>query len=261
MIHSTAVVSDRAKIGENVEIGAYSIIGAGVEIAANVRIMSHVCIEGDTYIGEGTQIFPFAAIGFQPQDLKFHGEKSKVIIGKNNSIREYVTIHPGTEGGVMQTVVGNNNLLMIGVHVAHDCIVGNNTVLANNVTLAGHVEVGDYAIIGGLSAVHQFVRIGHNSIIGGMTGVERDVIPFGAVKGERGHLYDVNVLGLKRANFSREEIAAIREAYEMIFFGNSVLAENLNNAEEKLRKFDGVKEIVSFMRYKSSRSYCLPKGE
>jgi UDP-N-acetylglucosamine acyltransferase len=261
MIHSTAIVSDRAKIGNNVEIGAYSVIGDGVEIADDVKIMSHVCVEGDTYIGEGTKIFPFAAIGFQPQDLKFHGEKSKVIIGKNNSIREYVTVHPGTEGGAMKTVIGDNNLLMIGVHVAHDCIIGNNTVLANNVTLAGHVEVGDFAIIGGLSAVHQFVRIGHNAIIGGMTGVERDVIPFGAVKGERGHLYDVNVLGLKRANFSREEIVAIREAYQIIFFGDHVLSENLNNAEKKLKNFDGVKEIVNFMRYKSSRSYCLPKGK
>ena len=261
MIHATAIVSDRAKIGNNVEIGAYSVIGDGVEIADNVRIMSHVCIDGDTYVGEGTTIFPFAAIGFQPQDLKFHGEKSKVVIGKNNSIREYVTIHPGTEGGLMKTTVGDNNLLMIGVHIAHDCIVGNNTVLANNVTLAGHVEIGDCAIIGGLSAVHQFVRIGHNAIIGGMTGVERDVIPFGAVKGERGHLYDVNVLGLKRANFSRDEISAIREAYQIIFFGKKVLTENLDNAERKFQRFDGVKEIVNFMRYKSSRSYCLPKGK
>jgi len=261
MIHSTAIISSKAKIGNNVEIGAYSVVGDGVEIADDVKIMSHVCIEGDTYIGQGTKIFPFAAIGFQPQDLKFHGEKSKVIIGRNNSIREYVTIHPGTEGGAMQTVIGDNNLLMIGVHVAHDCIVGNNTVLANNVTLAGHVEVGDYAIIGGLSAVHQFVRVGHNAIIGGMTGIERDVIPFGAVKGERGHLYDVNVLGLKRANFSREEIVAIREAYQIIFFGNDILSENFNNAEKKLQNFGGVKEIVNFMRYKSSRSYCLPKGK
>lgn len=261
MIHSTAVVSSRAKIGSDVEIGAYSVIGDNVEIADNVRIMSHVCIEGDTYVGEGSQIFPFAAIGFRPQDLKFHGEKSKVIIGKNNSIREYVTIHPGTEGGVMKTIVGDNNLLMIGVHIAHDCVVGNDTVLANNVTLAGHVEVGDHAIIGGLSAVHQFVRIGHNAVIGGMTGVERDVIPFGAVKGERGHLYDVNVMGLKRANYSREEISAIRDAYQIIFFGNNVLTENLNDAEKKLQNFDCVKEIVNFMRYKSSRSYCLPKGK
>lgn len=261
MIHSTAIISDKATIGNNVEIGAYSVIGDNVKIADNVKIMPHVCIEGDTFIGEGTQIFPFAAIGFRPQDLKFRGERSKVIIGKNNSIREYVTVHPGTEGGTMQTVVGDNNLLMIGVHIAHDCIVGNDTVLANNVTLAGHVEVGDQAIIGGLSAVHQFVRIGHNAIIGGMTGVERDVIPFGAVKGERGHLYDINALGLKRANFSREEIMAIREAYEIIFLGDNLLLENLKIAEEKLNKFEGVKEIVSFMRYKSNRSYCLPKGK
>ncbi len=199
MIHSTAIVSSSAKIGQNVRIGAYSVIGDEVELCDNVEVMSHVCISGRTIIGEGTKVFPFAAIGFESQDLKYHSEKSKVIIGKNNSIREYVTIHPGTESGAMQTVVGDNNLLMIGVHIAHDCVVGNNTVLANNVTLAGHVIVGNDVIIGGLSAVHQFVRIGHNAIIGGMAGVERDVIPYGAVKGERGHLYDINVIGFRRA--------------------------------------------------------------
>lgn len=261
MIHSTAIISEHAKIGKNVEIGAYSVIGDGVELADNVKVMAHVCIDGDTFVGEGTTIFPFASIGFRPQDLKFHGEKSKVIIGKNNSIREYVTIHPGTESGVMQTIIGDNNLLMIGVHVAHDCVLGNNIVMANNATLGGHVEIGDFAVIGGLSAVHQFVRIGHHAVIGGMTGVDRDVIPYGAVKGERGHLYDINVIGLKRAGFDKEEIESIRKAYNIIFFGEKVLFENVNDAEKNLKNSDGVKQIVSFMRYKSNRSYCLPKGK
>ena len=260
MIHPTAIVSSNAKIAENVKIGAYSVIDGNVELAEGVEIMSHVCVGGDTYVGEETKIFPFAAIGFQPQDLKYNGEKSKVIIGKHNSIREYVTIHPGTEKGIMKTVIGDNNLLMVGVHVAHDCIIGNNTVLANNATLGGHVEIGNNVIIGGLAALHQFVRIGHHAVIGGMTGVERDVIPYGAVKGDRGHLYDINVLGLRRANFGREEIEAIREAYNMIFFGEKVLAENINDAEKKLQNSDGVKEIINFMRYKSHRSFCLPKG-
>lgn len=260
MIHPTAIISPSAKIAKDVKIGPYSVIGDEVEIADGVEIMSHVCIDGNTYVGEETKIFPFAAIGFQPQDLKFNGEKSRVVIGKNNSIREYVTIHPGTEKGGMKTVVGDNNLLMIGVHIAHDCIVGSNTVLANNATFGGHVEIGDDVIVGGLSAVHQFVRIGHHAIIGGMTGVERDVIPYGAVKGDRGHLYDVNIIGLKRANFSREEIEAVREAYNMIFFGEKVLSENINDAEEKLKDSSGVKEIINFMRYKSHRSFCLPKG-
>ena len=261
MIHPTAIVSKKAKIGKNVEIGAYSVIGDDVELADDVKIMSHVCVDGVTYIGKGTKIFPFAAIGFIPQDLKFKGEKSRVIVGENNSIREYVTIHPGTEQGNMETVVGNNNLLMIGVHIAHDCILGNAIVMANNATLGGHVEVGDHAIIGGLSAVHQFVRIGHHAIIGGMTGVERDVIPYGAVKGERGHLYDINVLGLKRAEFSRDEIESIRKAYQMIFFGDKVLSENITETEKILKDSSGVKEIVNFMRHKTNRSFCLPKGK
>lgn len=261
MIHPTAIVSEKAKIGKNVEIGAYSIIGDEVELADNVKIMSHVCVDGFTYIGKGTKIFPFAAIGFIPQDLKFNGEKSRVIVGENNSIREYVTIHPGTKLGNMKTVIGNGNLLMIGVHIAHDCIIGNDVVLANNATLAGHVEIGDHAIIGGLSAVHQFVRIGHHAIIGGMTGVERDVIPYGAVKGERGHLYDINILGLKRANFAKDEIDSIRKAYQIIFFGNKILSENLSEAEKNLKNSFAVKEIVNFMRHKTNRSFCLPKGK
>lgn len=261
MIHPTAVVSEKAKIGKDVEIGPYSVIGYGVELADGVKVMSHVCIDGNTCIGKNTVIFPFAAIGFIPQDLKFNGEESKIVIGESNTIREYVTIHPGTKFGNMKTVIGDNNLLMVGVHIAHDCIIGNDIVLANNATLAGHVEVGNSAIIGGLSAVHQFVRIGHNAIVGGMTGVERDVIPYGAVKGERGHLYDINVLGLKRANFSREEIDSIRKAYQMIFFGDKVLAVNVNEAEEKLGNSSGVKEIVNFMRHKTNRSFCLPKGK
>lgn len=259
MIHSTAIVSSSAKIGQNVRIGAYSVIGDEVELCDNVEVMSHVCISGRTIIGEGTKVFPFAAIGFEPQDLKYHGEKSKVIIGKNNSIREYVTIHPGTEGGAMQTVVGDNNLLMIGVHIAHDCVIGNNTVLANNVTLAGHVVVGNDVIIGGLSAVHQFVRIGHNAIIGGMAGVERDVIPYGAVKGERGHLYDINVIGLRRAGINKSEIKALQDAYEIIFHGENNLIENLSQAEKILNYSQCANEIFKFMREKTNRSFCLAK--
>lgn len=260
MIHPTAIISPLAKIGKNVKIGPYSIIGEEVELCDNVEIMSHVCVSGKTLIGEGTKIFPFAAIGFQPQDLKFHGEKSRVIVGKNNSIREYVTIHPGTEGGNMETVVGDNNLLMIGVHVAHDCIVGNNIVLANNATLAGHVTVGDFAIIGGLSAVHQFVRIGHHAIIGGMAGVERDVIPYGAVKGDRGYLYDVNIVGLRRAGIDRNEIKFIKEAYKMIFHGENTLMENLKQAESALQNSVHAKEIFDFMNAKSDRSFCQARG-
>ena len=259
MIHSTAIVSPLAKIGKNVSIGAYSIIGDEVELADNVEIMSHVCVDGRVTIGEGTRIFPFATIGYQPQDLKYHGEKSCVIIGKNNSIREYVTIHPGTEGGLMKTVVGDNNLLMIGVHIAHDCVVGNHVVMGNNATLGGHVVVGNNVIIGGLSAVHQFVRIGHHAIIGGMSGVERDVVPFGAVKGDRAHLYGLNLIGMRRAEFHRDEISALQKAYDVIFCSEGSTSDKLKTAEEQFGNAKCVSDVISFMREETSRSFCMPK--
>lgn len=259
MIHSTAIVSSSAKLGRNVKIGPYAVIGDKVELADDVEIMSHVCVDGRTYVGSGTKIYPFAAIGFPPQDLKFHGEDSEVIIGQNNSIREYVTVHPGTEGGAMKTVIGNNNLLMIGVHIAHDCIIGNNTVLANNVTLGGHVQIGDDAIIGGMSAIHQFVRIGQHAIVGGMSGVERDVIPYGAVKGERSHLYDINMIGILRSGIDRNEIRLLKEAYKMIFYNEKTLAESVLEAEAHFSDSATVQEIVKFMKEKTNRSFCLPK--
>ncbi len=259
MIHQTAIISSSAKLGKNVKIGAYSIIGDDVVLDDNVEVMSHTCVDGRTFIGKGTKIFPFAAIGFCPQDLKYHGENSRLVIGENNSIREYVTIHPGTENDSMKTIIGNNNLFMIGVHVAHDCVIGNNVVLANNVTLAGHVKIGDSVIIGGLSAVHQFVRIGHNAIIGGMAGVERDVIPYGAVKGERGHLYDINIIGLKRNRVDNKEIKALQDAYKIIFHGSATILENLKKAEDLLKDSSYAREIFNFMREKSIRSFCLAK--
>lgn len=213
-IHPTAIVSDKAQLGKNVEVGPYSVIGDNVKIGANSVIKSHVVIEGFTEIGEGNVIFPFAAIGQDPQDLKFAGEHSRIIIGDNNRIREHVTIHPGTKDGAMQTVIGNGCLIMVAVHVAHDCIIGNHVILANNVTLAGHVELGDHVVIGGLSALHQFVRVGHGAMIGGMSGVESDVIPYGTVMGERASLAGLNLIGMKRNNLPREEIHALRNFFK-----------------------------------------------
>jgi UDP-N-acetylglucosamine acyltransferase len=229
-----------------------------VEIGNNVEIMSHVCIEGNTIIGENTKVFPFAAIGYCPQDLKFHGEKSRLVIGKNNSIREYVTMHPGTEGGIMETIIGDGNLFMIGVHIAHDCIIGNNIVMGNNATLGGHVKIEDNAIVGGLAAVHQWTRIGRGAIIGGMSGVERDVIPYGNVKGERAYLCGLNTVGLKRADINRDEISALRKAYDIIFSKEDILSNNLKTAEKMFKDFSFVKEIIDFMRQKSERSFCQP---
>lgn len=259
MIHSTAIVSSSAKIGSNVSVGPYCVIGEGVEIANDVKIMAHVCVSGQVTIGEGTTIFPFAAIGYQPQDLKYRGEKSRLVIGKRNSIREYVTMHPGTEGGAMETVVGDDNLFMVGVHIAHDCVVGNHVIMGNNATLGGHVKVGDNVVIGGLAAVHQWVRIGHNAVIGGMSGVERDVIPFGAVKGERAHLYGLNLIGMQRAEFPREEIKFLQKAYDIVFSQEKTLSDNLQLAEEAYGNVQCVSDVIHFMREGTNRSFCLPQ--
>ena len=260
MIHETAIVSPKAKIGNNVQIGAYSVIGDDVELKDGVEIMSHVCVEGRTIVGEGTKIFPFAAIGFRPQDLKFHGEPSKLVIGKNNSIREYVTMHPGTEGDRMETTVGDGNLFMIGVHIAHDCVIGNNIVMGNNATLGGHVHIDDNVIIGGLAAVHQWTRIGTGAIIGGMSGVERDVIPYGNVKGERAFLCGLNIMGLKRADVSRKDVQLLQKVYDMIFSDDDLISNNLKKAQE-FSTIQQVKDIIDFMQQKSERSFCHPRHQ
>lgn len=259
-IHPTAIVSKSAKLGANVEVGPYSIIGDDVKIGDGTIVKSHVVIEGDTEIGKNNIIFPFATIGLVPQDLKFKGEKSQVKIGDNNTIREHVTIHLGTKDDAMLTRVGNNCLLMVGVHIAHDCVIGNNVILANNVTLAGHVKVEDHVLIGGLSAIHQFARIGHGAMIGGMSGVENDVIPYGLVMGERASLAGLNLVGMKRRNIAREEIHALRNFFKKLFSEkNSGFSTRV---EELAKEFDSevVKEVASFVKSESTRSFCQPKN-
>jgi len=259
-IHASAVVSQKAKIGQNVEIGPFCVVGDNVEIGDGSILKSHVVVEGDTKIGKNNQIFPFTTIGVAPQDLKFKGEKSRLIIGDNNTIREHVTIHLGTQDGAMQTVVGSNCLFMVGVHIAHDCIVGNHVILANNATLAGHVEVEDYVVIGGLSAVHQFVRIGKGAMIGGMSGVEGDVIPNGLVMGERAKLAGLNLVGLKRRGVSREEIHALRAFYKDVFESESS-EQFLKRVESSAGNSDFalIKEVFNFVKSDSSRSFCQVK--
>jgi UDP-N-acetylglucosamine acyltransferase len=258
-IHATAIVADGAKLGKNVEIGAYCVIGGNVVLGDNVKLHSHVVVDGYTSIGEGTRIFPFASIGHEPQDLKFKGEKSRLEIGKNNTIREHVTMNPGTEGDNLITKVGDNCLFMMSSHVAHDCMVGNNVILANNATLAGHVNVGDYAILGGLSAVHQYVRIGHHAMIGGMSGIENDVIPYGQAMGERASLVGLNLIGLKRGKFERDEIHSLRNAYRLIFSQEGTLQERIDDASELFKGNKGVMEILEFIRANTSRAICQPK--
>ena len=260
IIHPTAIVENGAKVADNVKIGAFCVVGNEVIIKSGVELISHVAISGCTEIGENTKIYPFTSLGSAPQDLKYKGEKSQLIIGKNNSIRENVTMNTGTEGGGMLTKVGDNCLFMVGAHVAHDCIIGNNVIMANNATLGGHVFVDDFAIIGGLAAIHQFVRIGKHAIVGGMSGVENDVIPYGSVIGERAALAGLNLVGLKRRNFDRETIHALRNAYKMLFEAeNGTLFERSTKVQEAFINFPPVQEIINFMEDKGSRSLCTPK--
>lgn len=259
-IHSTAIIEPGATLGEDVTIGPYCHVGGDVVLHAGVVLHSHVVVAGRTRIGDRTRVFPFASIGHEPQDLKYQGEESSLVIGADNIIREYVTMNPGTRGGNMVTRVGDGGLFMAGSHVAHDCDVGNNVILANNATLGGHVVVGDYAILGGLSAAHQFVRIGRHAIIGGMSGVERDVIPYGSVIGDRARLSGINVIGMQRRGFSRDEIQAMRGAVQMLFAENGTLSERVDEIADRYPEVQPVRDMVEFIRADSSRGICQPKG-
>lgn len=259
-IHPTAIVSAGANIDEGVEIGPYCVLGPDVALAEGVILRSHVVIEGRTTIGAGTTVFPFASIGMPPQDLKYAGEPSELIIGKNNTIREHVTISPGTAGGTMLTRVGDNNLIMIGVHIGHDCEIHNNIVLANNAQIGGHVTIEDYAIVATLSGVHQFVRIGRHAMIGGLSAVVRDVIPYGSVIGDRAGLIGLNLVGLKRRGFSRGEVRALLAAYRLLFAEEGTLAERISGVANTYADNQAVMEIVDFINSDSSRSVCLPRS-
>ena len=258
-IHPTAVIEAGAKIGNGVSIGPFSIVGPDVKLADGVELVSHATVWGHTTVGPNTRIFPFSSIGHQPQDLKFKGEESRLVIGANTTIREHVTMNPGTEGGGLMTRIGDNCLFMIGAHVAHDCQIGDNVILVNNATLAGHVSIEEWAIIGGLSAVHQFVRIGKHAMIGGKTGVAEDVIPYGSVIGNRARLSGLNIIGLKRRNFSREDIHILRKAYRLIFAEEGTLAERILDVADLFPDSEAVRDILDFIAADSSRSICQPK--
>ena len=257
MIHKTAIIDKKAKISENVLIGPYSIVGPNVKIGKGTEIQSHVNITGNTIIGDNTKIFPFASIGTNPQDLKYKGEQTKLEIGSNNIIREHVTINTGTNGGGGITKIGNNNLIMIGAHIAHDCMVGNNVVIANSAAIAGHAQISDDVIIGGNCGIQQFTRIGKMAMIGGMSGVSRDVIPYGLSFGNRNYLEGINSIGLRRKKVSNKEILALSEAYKEIFKTNS-LHENLTNLSEKLKLNSYVKEVIDFINHDKKRPICRP---
>ncbi len=259
-IHPTAIVEPGAQIGAGAEIGPFCVVGPEVVLHDHVRLAAHVVIAGRTEIGAGTQIFPFASLGQTPQDRKYRGEESRLIIGSGNVIREHVTMNPGTEQGGHITRIGDNGLFLTGAHVAHDCQIGNNVLLVNNATLGGHCVVEDFASVGGLSAVHQFVRIGAYAFIGGMSGVENDVIPFGIVLGNRAYLAGLNIVGLKRHNFDREQIHSLRKAYRMLFATEGTLLERLEDVEKMFSEDAHVQRIVQFVKADSSRSLCVPRG-
>lgn len=259
-IHASAVVDPKAEIGEGAIVGPFCLVGPDVKLGAKVKLHSHVVVEGQTEIGEETEIYPFASIGHIPQDKKFTGEDSKLIIGSHNRIREHVTMNPGTEGGGMVTRVGSHGLFMAGSHVAHDCRVGDNVILANNATLAGHVTVEDFAILGGLAAVHQFVRIGAHSFVGGMSGLENDLIPYGMAIGNRAALNGLNIIGLKRQGFDREQIHSLRKAYRMLFSNEGTITERLEDVIKMFGNDEGVAQIIEFARADSDRSLCVPRN-
>ena len=257
MIHKTAIIHNKAKISQNVKIGPYVVIGENVEINENTEIHSHVNITGYTTIGKNNKIYPFASIGNDPQDLKFNGEQTQLVIGDNNKIREYVTINPGTAGGGGLTKVGNNCLLMVSSHVAHDCLIYNKVVLANNVAIGGHAILEEGSIIGGNSAVQQFTRIGKFAMIGGMCGVVRDIIPYGIAHGNRSILHGLNLIGLRRKNVPNKEIMILNEAYNEIF-KNENLTENLNNLSSKLKDNKLVEDVIRFIEENKKRPICTP---
>lgn len=259
-IHPTALIESGAKLGEGVQIGPYCIVGAEVTLGDNVELMSHVVVAGITTIGANTKVFPFACLGLPPQDMKYKGERTELQIGEDCVIREHCTMHPGTVTGRAKTVVGSRGLFMVNVHIAHDCIVGDNVIMANNATLGGHVTVGDFAMCGGLSAVHQFVRIGKHAMVGGMSGVEMDVIPYGSVMGDRARLSGLNIVGLKRRGFSRDEIHALRNAYRLLFAQEGTMAERLDDVAELFVDNKVVMDIIDFIRADSSRPLCQPKS-
>lgn len=258
-IHPTAVVERGAKIGDNVTIGPYSLIGPDVVLGDGVTIQGHVVVTGRTDIGAGSAIHSFAAIGEAPQDLGYRNEPTSVSIGPRCVIREHATIHRGTAKGRKKTVIGADCFIMVGAHVAHDCIVGEHVILVNYATIGGHVEVGDYAILSGLAAVQQRIRVGAHAFIGGLTGVSTDVIPFGIAIGDRAQLGGLNIIGLKRRGFDRKTIHALRNAYQEIFDGAGSRLQRVEQIAEKYADIAPVMAIVDFIRAGGDRPLCLPR--
>lgn len=258
-IHPTAIVEDGARIGEGVSIGPYCVVGPEVTLGDGCELVSHVAVAGRTTIGPRTRIFPFASIGHQPQDLKYRGEASTLTIGAECTIREGVTMNPGTEGGGLETVIGDRCAFLANSHVGHDTRVGNGVILSNNVMLAGHVTIGDYVIMGGGAAVIQFARVGSHAFVGGMSGLENDLIPYGMAMGNRAYLSGLNIIGLQRRGFSREDIHNLRRAYRLLFADEGTLMERVEDVAAEFGQQPIVNEILAFIRAGGKRSICTPR--
>lgn len=259
-IHPTAIVEDGAKLGDGVTVGPFCIVGSNVTLGSGVEIVSHAVVTGRTTIGDGVTIFPFASIGHRPQDLKYAGEPSGLEIGARTIIREHVTINPGTQGGGMVTRVGNDCLVMIGVHIGHDCIIGNNVILSNNVTFAGHCHVDDYVVMSGYSGATQFVHIGAHAFVGGLSKVEKDLIPYGTAVGNPAELMGLNLVGLKRRGFDREAIHNLRTAYRMIFASEGTLRERVDDAAAIFANEELVQDVVKFIIAAKDHPLTLPRN-
>jgi UDP-N-acetylglucosamine acyltransferase len=255
MIHQTALINRQAEIDSDVEIGPYSVIGAGVKIGKETKVASHVVIEGRTLLGQGNTIYQFATIGSRPQDLKYRGEASELIIGNHNTIREYVSLNPGTAGGGMVTRVGDHNLLMMHCHIAHDCLIGSHNIIANGATLGGHVVVEDYVIVGGLVGIHQFARIGSGAILGAGSMVSKDVPPFCNATGDRARLRGLNLEGLKRRGFTTTAIDALKRAYRIIFQSKLKTKDALEKVRREISPTAEIEILLAFIA-QSQRGIC-----
>jgi len=259
-IHASAILEDGARLGADVRIGPFCVVGRDVTLGDGCELVSHVAIAGRTSIGGGARIFPFASIGHQPQDLKYAGEPSTLTIGANCLIREGVTMNPGTSGGGMETVIGDRCAFLANSHVGHDCRVGNDVILSNNVMLAGHVTIGDFVIIGGGAAVIQFTRVGTHAFIGGLSGLENDLIPYGMALGNRARLSGLNIIGLQRRGFLRDDIHSLRRAYRALFADEGALMERVEDVAQEFAEHPQVHEILDFIRTGGERALCTPRN-